>query len=281
MKYAFYPGCSQEGMEEQYGKSTEAVCHELGIELEEIPDWTCCGASAAHFFSDELAHALPGRNLAVAEKTGNDVACVCAACYLRLRHTMHEVRQSPEFKEHLEKLIGMPYEARNDVKHLLDILVNDLGLEAVEKKVKKPLKGLKVVCFYGCYLMRPADIVAFDDPENPTIMDRLVEILGAEDLDWSSKIDCCGASMTMTRADIVESLVGNIAQSAKDVGAEAIVVACPMCSMNLEAKQSGSGKVPVVYFTELMALALGLSDAKGWINKHIVSASKALSAHGL
>jgi heterodisulfide reductase subunit B len=265
MKYAFYPGCSQEGMEEQYGKSTEAVCHELGIELEEIPDWTCCGASAAHFFSDELAHALPGRNLAVAEKTGNDVACVCAACYLRLRHTMHEVRQSPEFKEHLEKLIGMPYEARNDVKHLLDILV----------------KGLKVVCFYGCYLMRPADIVAFDDPENPTIMDRLVEILGAEDLDWSSKIDCCGASMTMTRADIVESLVGNIAQSAKDVGAEAIVVACPMCSMNLEAKQSGSGKVPVVYFTELMALALGLSDAKGWINKHIVSASKALSAHGL
>jgi heterodisulfide reductase subunit B len=281
MKYSFYPGCSQESGEEQFGKSSEAVCRALGIELEEIPDWTCCGASAGHFLNEELAHALPGRNLAIAEKAGNDVACVCAACYLRLRHTMHEVRNSPEFKEHLEKLLGMPYEAKNEVRHLLDILVNDLGLEAVENEVKKPLKGLNLVCFYGCYLMRPPEIVAFDDPENPTIMDKLISTLGAEVLDWGAKVDCCGASLTLTKPDVVETLVGNIAQSARDVGADAIVVACPMCSMNLEMKQSGSDKVPVVYFTELMALALGLSDAKGWINKHVVSASKALSAHGL
>lgn len=281
MKYSFYPGCSQESGEEQFGKSSEAVCHALGIELEEIPDWTCCGASAGHFLNEELAHALPGRNLAIAEKSGNDVACVCAACYLRLRHTMHEVRQSSEFKEHLEELLGMPYEAKHEVRHLLDILVNDLGLQAVENEVKKPLKDLNLVCFYGCYLMRPPEIVAFDDPENPTIMDKLMSTLGAEVLDWGAKVDCCGASLTLTKPDVVETLVGNIAQSARDVGADAIVVACPMCSMNLEMKQSGSDKVPVVYFTELMALALGLSDAKGWINKHVVSASKALSAHGL
>jgi len=281
MKYSFYPGCSQESGEEQFGKSSEAVCHALGIELEEIPDWTCCGASAGHFLNDELAHALPGRNLAAAEKAGNDVACVCALCYLRLRHTMHEVRNSPEFKEHLEKLLGMPYEAKNEVRHLLDILVNDLGLEAIEQKVKTPLKDLKLVCFYGCYLMRPPEIVAFDDPENPTIMDKLMSTLGAEVLDWDAKVDCCGASLTLTKPDVVETLVGNITQSARDVGADAIVVACPMCSMNLEMKQTGSDKVPVVYFTELMALALGLSNAKGWINKHVVSASKALTAHGL
>ena len=281
MKYSFYPGCTLEGGEENYGKSTEAVCHALGIELEEIPDWTCCGASAGHFFNDELSHALTGRNLAIAEKADNDVATACAACYLRLRETAHEVRKSSEFKQHLEKVLGMPYEAKNEVRHLLDILVNDLGLEAIEQKVKTPLKDLKLACYYGCYLMRPPEITAFDDPENPTIMDKLVETLGAQALDWGAKVDCCGASLTATKPEIVESMVGNIAQAARDVGADAIVVACPMCSTNLELKQTGSEKVPVVYFTELMALAFGLSDAKGWINKHIVSASKVLSAHGL
>ena len=281
MKYSFYPGCSQESAEENFGKSSEAVCHELGIELVEIPEWTCCGASSAHFLNEELAHAMPGRNLAIAEKIGDDVVCVCSACYLRLRHTMLEVRHSPEFKDHLQKLTGMPYEGKNEVKHLLDVLVNDLGLDAIEKKVKNPLKGLKLVSFYGCYLMRPPKIVAFDDPENPTIMDKLMHSLGANDLDWQGKIECCGASLPLTRGDIVEDMVDKIIVSAKEVGADAIVVACPMCNMNLDQKQTSEEKLPILYFTELMALAMGIDDAGGWFEKHFVSPMNVLDYHNL
>lgn len=281
MKYAYYPGCSQEGGEENFGKSTEAVCHALGIELQEIPDWTCCGASSGHFLNEDLCRALPARDLAIAEKMGLDTICVCAACYLRLRYARHEVRHNAELRRKLEEWLGMPYEGKYNVKHLLDVIVNDLGLEAVKAKVTRPLNGLRVVCYYGCYLMRPPEIVAFDDPENPTAMDRLMRVLGADARDWSPKVDCCGGSLMLTKSDAVHDLVGRIVDSARQVDAEAIVTACPMCTMNLEAMQKGKDKLPIVYFTELLGVAMGLPDARKWLKKHLKNPSKALAAHGL
>ena len=281
MKYAYYPGCSQEGGEEHFGKSTEAVCHALGIELQEIHDWTCCGASSGHFMNEDLSLALPARNLAIAEKMGLDTLCVCAACYLRLRQARHEVRHNPELGRRLAGWLDAPYEGKYGVRHLLDVVVNDLGPDAVKAKITHPLKGLKLVCYYGCYLMRPPEIVAFDDPENPTTMDRLVEALGADVRDWSAKVDCCGGSLMLTQSDAVHDLVGNIVDRARDVDAEAIVTACPMCTMNLEAMQKGKDKLPVVYFTELMGVAMGLPDTRKWFKKHLKSPAKVLAAHGL
>jgi heterodisulfide reductase subunit B len=301
VKYAYYPGCTQESTAAEYGESSKAVCRELGIELEEIPDWNCCGASSGHFLDEDLSYALPGRNLAIAEKQGLDTLIICAACYLRLRSTQREAKNSPEFRKKLEDLIGMPYEAKYDVRHLLDVVVNELGLEEMKKKVKKPLKGLKVVAYYGCYLVRPPKIVAFDDPENPTTMDRLLESLGAEVLDWGGKIDCCGGSLPLTRPDIVAVRVGDLVSQAQEVGAEAIVVACPMCHSNLDTRQGtkktvsgaqpgieielgggpGGGKMPILYFTELMGLAFGIPKARSWFKKHLTNPIPVLEGHNL
>ena len=281
MKYAYYPGCSQEGGEEHFGKSTEAVCHALGIELQEIHDWTCCGASSGHFMNEDLSVALPARNLAIAEKMGLDTMCVCAACYLRLRQARHDVRHNPELGRKVAGWLDAPYEGKYGVRHLLDVVVNDLGLDAVKAKVTHPLKGLKLVCYYGCYLMRPPEIVAFDDPENPTAMGRLLEALGADVRDWAAKVDCCGGSLMLTQSDAVHHLVGSIADYARDAGAEAIVTACPMCTMNLEAMQTGKDKLPIIYFTELLGVAMGLPDTKKWFKKHLKSPAKVLAAHGL
>jgi len=281
MKYAYYPGCSQEGGEEHFGKSTEAVCHALGIELQEIHEWTCCGASSGHFLNEDLSLALPARNLAIAEKMGLDTLCVCAACYLRLRQARHEVRHNPELGRRLAGWLDAPYEGKYGVRHLLDVVVNDLGLGAVKAKVTHPLKGLKLVCYYGCYLMRPPEIVAFDDPENPTAMGKLLQTLGADVRDWAAKVDCCGGSLMLTQSDAVHDLVGNIVDRARDVEAEAIVTACPMCTMNLEAMQTGKDKLPIIYFTELLGVAMGLPDTRKWFKKHLKSPAKVLAAHGL
>jgi heterodisulfide reductase subunit B len=281
MKYAYYPGCSQEGGEEHFGKSTEAVCHALGIDLQEIHEWTCCGASSGHFLNEDLSMALPARNLAIAEKMGLDTVCVCAACYLRLKQTCREVRHNPELKRKLGDWLGVPFEGKYDVRHLLDVVVNDLGLDAVGAKVTKPLKGVKLVCYYGCYLMRPPEIVAFDNPENPTAMERLMGALGADVRDWSAKVDCCGGSLMLTRSDAVSNFVDSIVERARDSEAEAIVTACPMCTMNLEAMQTGKDKLPIVYFTELLGVAMGLPDARKWFKKHLKSPAAVLAAHGL
>lgn len=283
MRYGFFPGCTQESTSKEFGDSSTAVCRQLGIELEELPDWSCCGASSGHFLNDELSYALPARNLAIAEREGLDTAVVCAACYLRLRAAQHEARSSPEFRQKLEDLIGMPYEAKRDVRHLLDILINELGIEEIEKRVKQPLTGLRVAAYYGCYLVRPPKIVAFDDPENPTTMDMLLEALGAEVVDWGAKVDCCGGSLTLTKTEIVENLVQGVADSAQQAGAEAIVVACPMCHSNLDSRQSAEHKLPILYFTELMGLALGLDrgEVNAWFRKHLVSPVALLASHNL
>ncbi|MFC2012376.1 CoB--CoM heterodisulfide reductase iron-sulfur subunit B family protein [Chloroflexota bacterium] len=283
MKYAYYPGCSLESaLAKEYDLSTKAVAESLGIELEELHDWNCCGASSGHSTDYMLNHAIVGRNLAIAEEQGLDIAAACPACYVRLKQTRHEALEKPELKEQMVESIGMPYEAKHDVRHILDILCNDIGIETIKEKVTGPLTGLKVVSYYGCFLVRPPKVVAFDDPENPQCMDDLMTAVGAESLDWSGKVDCCGGSLALTRRNIVIRLVDDLIEMARGVGAEALVAACPLCQMNVDGRQKlFDSPLPVFYFTELMGLAMGLPGAKGWFKKHIISPVKLLKSHGL
>lgn len=283
MKYAYYPGCSLESaLAKEFDLSALAVSKELGIELEELHDWNCCGASSGHSTNMELNHAIVGRNLALAEKQKLDIAAACPACYVRLKHTRHAVLDDPELKDRMIDNIEMPYEGKYDVRHLLDIMVNDIGLDIIREKVVKPLTGLKLVSYYGCFLVRPPRVVAFDDPENPVTMDYLLAGLGADIRDWPGKVDCCGGSLALTKREIVIGLVEGLIKSARDVGAEALVAACPLCHMNVDGRQKlSSNPLPVFYFTELMGLAMGLPGSGRWWKKHIISPVKLLKSHNL
>jgi heterodisulfide reductase subunit B len=283
LKYAYYPGCSLESqLAKEFDLSALAVSEALGIDLEELHDWNCCGASSGHSTNMALNHAIVGRNLALAEKQGLDIAAACPACYVRLKHTRHAVMDEPELKDKMTDAIDMPYEGTYDVRHLLDIMVNDVGLDAIKEKVVKPLSGLKLVSYYGCFLVRPPKVVAFDDPENPQTMDNILSVLGADVRDWSGKVDCCGGSLALTKREIVIGLVEDLVKMARDVGAEAMVAACPLCNMNVDGRQKlFDNPMPVFYFTELMGLAMGLPGSKKWWGKHIVSPKKLLKSHQL
>ncbi len=260
-----------------------AVCSNLGIELAELPDWSCCGASSGHSTNRWLAHALAGRNLALAERVGLDIAVACPACYLRLRTTYKEMKDDSQQRDELVKLIDMPYEARYNTRHILDIIYNDIGLENVKKRLTKPLRGLKLACYYGCYLVRPPKVVAFDDPENPNSMDMLLDALGAEVRDWSGKVDCCGGSLSLSKREIALRLVGEITEMARKAGVQAIVTACPLCHSNLETRQTTGGqyRLPIFYFTELIGLAIGIAEARSWLKRHLISPSSLLASYGL
>jgi heterodisulfide reductase subunit B len=193
------------------------------------------------------------------------------------------MKEDSRQREELVKLIDMPYEARYNTRHLLDIIYNDIGLEKVKKRVTKPLRGLKLACYYGCYLVRPPKVVAFDDPENPNSMDMLLDSLGAEVRDWSGKVDCCGGSLSLSKKDIAKQLVGEISEMARQAGAQAIVTACPLCHSNLETRQDTSrqNRLPIFYFTELIGLAIGIAEARSWLKKHMISPLSLLASHGL
>ncbi len=283
MKYAYYPGCSLESqLAKEFDLSTLTVSKTLGIELEELHDWNCCGASSGHSTNMALNHAIVGRNLALAEKQELDIAAACPACYLRLKHTRHSALEDPDVKSNMLDAIDMPYEGRYDVKHVLDIIVNDVGLETIKEKVVKPLTGLKLVSYYGCVLVRPPEIVGFDDPENPQSMDSLLSALGGDVRDWSGKVECCGASLALTKRNIVINLVEDLVKMARDVKADAMVAACPLCNMNVDGRQKlSSDAMPVFYFTELMGLAMGLSGTNKWWGKHIISPKNLLKSHNL
>jgi len=283
VKYAYYPGCSLESSAGEYDRSVRAVCAHLGIELWELPDWSCCGASSGHSTNRRLAWALAGRNLALAERAGLDIAVACPACYLQLRSTRQEVKDNSQNREELVRLIDMPYEAGYDTRHLLDIICNDVGLEELEKRVVKPLKALQLVSYYGCYLVRPPEVVGFDDSENPQSMDKLLAALGAEVMDWPGKVSCCGGGLSLSRREIAGRLVAEISEMARRAGAQAMVTACPLCHSNLEIRQTDGkqNKLPVFYFTELIGLAMGIDGVKSWLKKHLISPFSLLASHDL
>jgi len=279
MKFAYYPGCTATSTSVEYDESVRETSQYLGIELEEIPDWTCCGASSGHVINRELALALPGRNLALAERMSLGIAAPCPACSLRLKNAEYELKKDPALKTRIETDIGMNLELSQKPKHILEVLYQDVGIDAIKEKVQKPLEGLKVVTYYGCYLVRPPEVTDFDDPENPTIMDKIMEALGAEVIDWSYKVDCCGGSLSIAVPDIVEKLSGKIVHAASEAGADAIVTACGICQLNLDMRQpkdSSSQPMPIFYFSELSALAFGSSNLKKWSTKHFVDPSDLL-----
>lgn len=276
MKLAYYPGCSLGSTAKEYDISSRSVCEALGIDLVEVDDWSCCGSTSAHNLNYELAAALAARNIALAQKTGLDIAVPCAACFYRLRKADYIMRHDEEMRQKMEDMIGFKYEGQIQVISLVEALMR-LGTDKIARKVIKPLDGLKVVCYYGCLMVRPLEVQGFDQVENPVMLDTIVNALGAEALTWSYKTDCCGASLSLTNTEIVKGMVGKIVDGAREAGASAIVTACPMCMSNLEMRQ-GQDKIPAIYFTELIGLALGLGGVQSWLNRHLIDPKPVLQA---
>lgn len=284
MKIAYFPGCSLHSTARDYDMSFQLVCRKLGIELQEIPHWVCCGASAAHVTSHLLSIALPCKNLVLAEEMGlNTVVAPCAACFNRLKIAKQEVAENSQLKKDVENVLGKSYRGKVEVKHPLQIIADEIGLAKVEKMVRRELQGLKVASYYGCLLVRPLNTVSLDDPEDPQSMDNLVTALGGEALPWAFKTECCGASFSLSETDIVLELSGEILDAALEAGAECILVACPLCQSNLDLRQKGIEKrlgkkfnLPILYFTELLGLALGLNMHELGLSKHIVDPCKLL-----
>jgi len=290
MAYGYYPGCSSHGTAAEYDISTKKVCIKLGIQLEEVEDWNCCGASPAHATSEELSLALPLRNLALAEKQGLDsIMSTCSACYNRLKVAHEMVKKSPETLRRISEVAGEQYNKTLKVTHFLDFLCEEIGMEKLKEKVVKPLTDLKAVPYYGCLLTRPPEYISIDpDPENPTIMDAVIEALGAEAPDWSHKTECCGASLALSRTDIVVRLSGEILKAARFAFADCIVVACPLCYANLDMRQSQIASrhgvdysLPILFISELIGIALGMSSEELGLDKHMISAANLLAEKGL
>ncbi|MBI4766264.1 MAG: CoB--CoM heterodisulfide reductase iron-sulfur subunit B family protein [Deltaproteobacteria bacterium] len=270
MKLSYYPGCSLEATARDYQESITYVCGQLGIELEEIPDWSCCGATAAHSTDEFLSVALPGRNLILAEQIGLDMIVPCPMCFNRLKNAGHKLEKEPKG--------GLPYSRKIKIWDLLDFLSRPDRLSQIQAKVRQPLKGLSVVCYYGCMASRPPRITEAEKHENPQNMDTLLQALGATVLDWSYKTDCCGAGHTLARPDIVQVMVQRLYEKALEVGAEAIAVSCQMCQANLDMPQAAAisetfrkqYNLPVYYFTELIGVSWKGSEAGTWLSRHFV-----------
>lgn len=271
MKYAYYPGCSLHATGLEYDRSARAVLKTLGVELDELADWSCCGASSGHSLSGKAASALPARNIALAQKTGLDLLIPCAACFNRLKSAEHSLRTDPAERAKIEQTVNFQYTGATRIRNLLDVVANEIGMDAVRRAVKRPLADLRVVGYYGCLLVRPPQVVQFDDPEHPQLLDALLDTLGATAVDWAFATVCCGGSLSLTRAKIANKLVDNLVAHAREVGAQAMVTACPLCQMNLELRQTQSAdKLPIIYFTELMGLAFGLPESQSWWGKHLI-----------
>ena len=282
--YSYYPGCSLHGTAKEYDRSLKLVADKLGFELREIADWSCCGATAAHSTDELLALALPARNLMLAAAARQPVLAPCAMCYNRMKVAQHEL-QEPTKRQAVAKMLGRSekelWSELVAVVSLLQIVTGDGIQSAIKAAIVKPLKNLKVVCYYGCLLARPPEIVQLDNLENPQTMDRLMAQLGAQVLDWPFKTECCGGSLALARLDIVLALNRQLLDMARDVGTDCIVTACPMCHSNMDTRQrqinakfGESFDMPIFYVTELMGLAFGFSAEALLLDKHLTDASK-------
>jgi heterodisulfide reductase subunit B len=280
-EFSYYPGCSLHGTARDYDESVRGVLELLDVKIHELEDWSCCGASSAHCTDEKLAIELAARNLAIAEKSNRELIVPCVTCYSRFKAAETEVKER-------SKKVRFPYKGKVAIRYALDYLCEQAILEKLKVKRVKPLTGLKVVCYYGCLTVRPPKVTKVKDYENPQHMDRLMKHLGAEPIPWSYKTDCCGASLMITRLDIVKKLIGRILSVAKDTEADCIVVGCPMCQANLDTRQEEIEKdlgkrfdLPIVYYTELMGLALGHRDARKWFRRHLKDPIKLMSSKGL
>lgn len=287
MKCAYFPGCSLESTAKEFALSTELVGEALGIELVEIPDWNCCGATSGHSMDHKLSVALPARTLGIAESMGMDVVAPCAACYNRLRSAEVEMKSNAALREEINAELEKPFEGKITVKSGLEVFTTPDVLDRLGELVRNKLAGLKPACYYGCLLVRPPKVLGFDDPESPMSLDTAMEIIGAEPVEWYFKNECCGASFGISKTEIVTELTGRIIHNAKAQGANCIVTACPLCMTNLEMRQAAAGKLrgedltmPIFFFTELLGLAMEVPGVKKCFASHLVDVNPALDEIG-
>ncbi|HEC03959.1 MAG TPA: heterodisulfide reductase subunit B [Phycisphaerales bacterium] len=285
-KYAYYPGCSLHSTGSEYDVSFRAVCDKLGVGIEEIKGWICCGTSPAHCTSRLLSLSLPFENICLAGQMGlTDIVAPCAACFARLKTAQYEAAEDPKIAGQISEALEKPLPESMNILSPLEIFCNGQDLS---RAVTRQLSGLKIVCYYGCLITRPSKVMQFDECEYPMAMDNLLRSIGITTLDWSYKTECCGGALAMTRTDVVLKLTRDILDEAKAVGADAIAVACPLCHVNLDTRQEEveaeygvSYGLPVFYFTQLMALAFGVPSSELGLQKHFVSADGLLSAGSL
>ena len=287
MEVGYYPGCSLESSAKEFDLSIRAIFKELDVSLKEIPDWNCCGASPAHYLNEELAVALPYRNLVNAEEASlEQVISPCPACYSHLKHVHELVGKDPALAKRLQVLAGKGYEGKVRSKHFLDFMKEDIGLDQLKSSLKTSLKGLKVASYYGCLTRLPG--VDIDDRENPVLMDEIVGAIGGDPLDWSHKTECCGASLSVTRTEIALRLTRSILEAAQEKGADCIAVVCPLCQSNLDTRQGDINKVygtnyhlPALYISQL----IGLTQKLGWeqlgLNRLIIDPKSLLLNKGI
>jgi len=278
MEFAYYPGCSLEHTASPYDKSIRAVFKALGIGLHEIEDWNCCGATMYMSVKKIVGYAISARNLALAQNMGMQICAPCSSCYTILRKTNRHIAWDPRERAKINealKAADLSYDTLVEIRHPLDILVNDLGLSAVAAKVSNPLRGLRVAPYYGCQIVRPHG--GFDDVDDPVHMDELFQCLGAEVVPYPCKVRCCGGMLMTTQDEIALALNLKLLEAATDNGAQVIATACPLCQMNLEAYQQkinkafgSSFRMPVVYFSHLVGLALGLEPRELGLDKLMI-----------
>lgn len=286
-QYSYFPGCSLKSTAVAYDQSVRAISASLGIELIELEDWNCCGTSAYSSIDRLESIAIPCRNLALAEKTGLDLVTPCTACFRTFERVNSHLGLYPFLKPKVDRVLaaaGLEYQGKVRVRHLVEVLLNDVGVEAIASKVVRPLHGLRVAAYYGCLLVRPR--VAFDDPENPHSLDGLLENLGAEVVPFPEKGRCCAGSLVISNVDLALSMIQRILESAQSNDAECIVTVCPLCQLNLDAYQGMVNarfgtkyRLPVVFLSQLLGTALGMETKTLGYDRSIVPSKKVLARH--
>jgi len=289
MKVSYYPGCSLEVTAKPYDTSAQQVCRSLGVELEEVPEWCCCGSSPALKMDGLLSTALSAQNLVHIEGQSVDkVVIPCPFCFRRLLSAQEEIQADQDLKTTVQNVIQAEIAGQLDIQNLLGFLRYDIGLESIREKVVQPLSGLRLLTYYGCYLVKPSGVTHYDDGEYPVSMDEVLQALGAEVLDWDFKTECCGAGLSLSKTDTVVELTRRIMREAKFKEADALVVACQLCQANLDMRQEEIGKaedtdmaIPIIYFTQLMGLAFGLPAKQLGLNHHLIDPISLLKSKGL
>jgi heterodisulfide reductase subunit B2 len=286
MDYGYYPGCSLKSTATEYDSTVRQLCRSFGINLVEIDDWVCCGSSPVHAQSEEISLALPLKNLAQAERQGlKSVLSPCPSCHSHMLCSHAEAGAGGRHRQRLQELAGSSYAGSLQLRHLVDFLYNDVGIDKIKEKVIRPLTGIKAVAYYGCMTRFPG--ITFDDKEMPVMIDEIVQALGAEALPWSHTTECCGASFSISKTDTVLRLVREILEAARLVNAGCIIVVCPLCQSNLDMRQAEIEKktgerfnLPIIYLSQLILMSQGTSPQELGYSKHIVDPMLLLGVRG-
>ncbi len=287
MRLGYFPGCSLHGTAREYEESLKAVAAALHIELEEIRDWACCGATSAHATSRTLGVALPARTLMQAEKQNLDrIFAPCAACYNRLASAQHALAHDATMASQIRSILDYSPKTSVSIINIAQLLSAQAG--EIQKNSKAPLNGLKIACYYGCLLVRPPEVCKFDDPEAPNSLDHIVSATGAAPVAWDMALECCGGGFSLSRTASVVRLSRAILKSARSAGAHALAVACPMCHSNLDFRQQAINKrnrdgeaMPILFLSQLVGLSLGLDPIQLGLHRHFVSPQPLLDRIGM